>query len=284
VAAKLVLLAAIAGVAVASIPRPPVPLNIRWAPHVTDAERTELERRFGLTNGELREGTTRHYLLFDSSRSNIAAIVDHPAVADTSNIDRDERRLKPEFDQTGRLLLWTIVVALAATVLWELLPFAGRALARPITIGRGVAFALSGGAPALLLAVGVVVVAAAMLGLQPLWHETETPNLAHAAYEEDLALLERTLENGADPDARHTVSIDGRTASVTPIEAAIAGRSLQTMQWLMRKGARVEAGDLVRLQCLADEVDASEIVDYLETLAGAQENRSCDGIALPIER
>ena len=284
VAAKLVLLAAIAGVAVASIPRPPVPLNIRWAPHVSDAERTELERQFTLSNGELREGTTRHYLLLDSSRSNIAAIVQSPAVADTSNIDRDARRLQPEFDQTNQLRLWTIVLALAGTALWEFLPFAGRVLARPVNLRSGVVLAVTGGAPLLLLAAGGGVVAAAMLGLQPLWRERETPNLAHAAYEEDLALLERTLEKGGDPDARQAVFIDGRTVTVTPIEAAVVGRSLQTLRWLIAKGARVDAVGLVPLQCLADEVDAADILDYLETLEGAQENRSCDGVELPILR
>jgi hypothetical protein len=70
-----------------------------------------------------------------------------------------------------------------------------------------------------------------MLGLQPLWRESEIPNLAHAAYEEDLALLERTLDKGADPNARQTVFIDGRTFTVTPIEAAIIGRNLHTVQW-----------------------------------------------------
>ena len=283
-AAKLVLLAAIAGVAVASIPRPPVPLNIRWATHVTDAERTDLERRFTLTSGEVREGTTRHYLLLDASRSNIAAIVDHPAIADTSSIDRDERRVMPEFDQSGRLWLWTILLALTGTVLWELVPLAVRGLARPVTLGRGLAFALSGGAPALLMAVGFVVVVGAVLGLQPLWRESETPNLAYAAYEEDLALLERTLERGGDPDARQAVFIDGRTVTVTPLEAAIVGRSLQTMQWLMARGARVDAAGLLRLQCLADELDTTDIAEYLETLDGAQKNRSCDGIELPILR
>jgi hypothetical protein len=259
-------------------------MNIRWASQVSDAERTELERRFSLSNGELREGTTRHYELLDSSRSNIAAMVEHPAIADTSNIDRDARRLKPESDQTNHRRLWTIVLALAGTALWELLPLGARALARPVTLRNGVVFALTGGAPVLLIAVAAVIVLAAMLGLQPLWRESETPNLAHAAYEEDLALLERTLETGGDPDARQAVFIDGQTMTVTPIEAAVIGRSLQTVQWLIHKGARVEGAGLLRLQCLADEVDASDVVDYLETLEGAHEDRSCNGVELPIAR
>jgi hypothetical protein len=259
-------------------------MNVRWASQVGDAERTELERRFSLSNGELREGTTRHYELLDSSRSNIAAIVEHPAIADTSNIDRDARRLKPEDDQTNRRRLWTIVLALAGTALWELLPLVARVLARPVTLGNGVLFALTGGAPVLLMIAAAGVVAAAMLGLQPLWRESETPNLAHAAYEEDLALLERTLDTGADPNARQAVFVDGRTFTVTPIEAAVIGRSLQTVQWLIHKGARVEDVGLLRLQCLADEVDASDVLAYLETLKGAHDNRSCDGVELPLRR
>jgi hypothetical protein len=280
---KLLLLATIAGATLAIIPRP-VPLNIRWAPQVSDSQRAELERQLTLSNGELREGTTRSYVLLDSSRTNIEAIVRHPSIEDTSNIDRATLRLLPPFDHTNRLRLWTIVLAIAGTALWEVLPFAGRRLAPPVNPGSGVGFALAGGAPLLLMLALTGLVVAAVFGLQPLWREREMPTLAHAAYEEDLALLERTREAGGDLDAREAVSIDGRTITVTPIEAAIFGHSLQTVRWLITNGPRVDAAGRLTLRCLAAEVDAADIVDYLETLDETRGDRSCDGVELPIRR
>src|SRR5919109_4241839 len=71
----------------------PVYVNVRWAASVDDAERQRFEQRFGLTDGELREGTTWGYALIDRSRVNIRAIVEDPAVADTHQIHRTAFRV-----------------------------------------------------------------------------------------------------------------------------------------------------------------------------------------------
>ena len=63
-------------------------VNVRWTEGVTQDERLSLERRFGLESAEWREGTTWRYVLRDRSRENIAALVAHPAVDDTHDIDR----------------------------------------------------------------------------------------------------------------------------------------------------------------------------------------------------
>ena len=63
-------------------------VNVRWADGVTEDERLLLERRFGLESPQWREGATWRYVLRDRSRENIAALVAHPAVDDTHDIDR----------------------------------------------------------------------------------------------------------------------------------------------------------------------------------------------------
>ena len=285
IVAKGVLLAAIVGAtAAAIIPAEPLRLNIRWASDITDGQRAELERRFTLSDGEHREGTTRTYLLTDSSRANIERIVRHPAVEDTSDIDRATFRPLTTPDRTKQVRRWIVVLALAGTALWELLPIAGRALARPVDLRSGFVFALIGGAPVVLLAALAGVVAAAVFGIHPLWRESDRPNLAHAAYEQDLALLERTLEAGGDPNARDAVLIDGQTVAVTPLEAAVAGGSLPTVQWLIMNGASVDSVGMTRLQCLAAETNAADVVTYLKTITGNQDNSSCDGVELPLRR
>jgi hypothetical protein len=71
----------------------PVYVNVRWSADVDAAARQRLEQRFGLTDGELREGTTWGYALTDRSRGNIRALVEEPAVADTHQIHRTAFRV-----------------------------------------------------------------------------------------------------------------------------------------------------------------------------------------------
>jgi len=71
----------------------PVYVNVRWTDGVDDAARQRLEERFGLADGEHREGTTWGYALTDRSRGNIRALVEDPAVADTHQIHRTAFRV-----------------------------------------------------------------------------------------------------------------------------------------------------------------------------------------------
>ena len=71
----------------------PVYVNVRWAAAVDDAARQRLEARFGLADGEHREGTTWGYALTHRARANIRALVEDPAVADTHQIHRTAFRV-----------------------------------------------------------------------------------------------------------------------------------------------------------------------------------------------
>jgi hypothetical protein len=86
IAALAVLLLVLAALVNVDVIEPRV--NVRWADGVAEDERGSLERRFGLESAEWREGTTWRYVLRDRSRENIAALIAHPAVDDTHDIDR----------------------------------------------------------------------------------------------------------------------------------------------------------------------------------------------------
>src|SRR5262245_42125964 len=70
----------------AMIPDPSI--NVRWSDGIAAAQRAELERRFGLDDGQSLDGATWSYRLTDASRANVEALVRHTSVADTHKIDR----------------------------------------------------------------------------------------------------------------------------------------------------------------------------------------------------
>ena len=74
---------------------PPLPpkINVRWADGLETERRRGLEARFGLGAGNEGESSTWSYALADASRENISALVRHPDVADTHNIDRTQMTL-----------------------------------------------------------------------------------------------------------------------------------------------------------------------------------------------
>jgi hypothetical protein len=65
-------------------------VNVRWVGAVDDGARQSLERLFGLDAAQWLEGTTWRYVLRNRSRENIAALVAHPDVEDTHDLDRSE--------------------------------------------------------------------------------------------------------------------------------------------------------------------------------------------------
>ena len=105
-------------------PDSPVDINVRWTPEVVEAQRLELERRFRLTNGQQREGATWTYELADTSTANIQALIQHERVDDTEHLNRI--RFRPEFaqDRARQILLASVAIGGAGSVL--LLLLAGR--------------------------------------------------------------------------------------------------------------------------------------------------------------
>lgn len=114
--AFVLLTAAAAGVLSMTLTRDPVPMHVRWTPGTADSERVALERRFGLTQGEVTEGTTRAYRLQDTSTENIRALVQHPRVEDTADINRVRYRPAFAYDRERRLIFFSVVAGFAGAV------------------------------------------------------------------------------------------------------------------------------------------------------------------------
>lgn len=70
----------------------PVPVKVRWIAALAAPDRAALEARFHLTDADFDAGTTWRYVLADASTANIRALVTHPAVEDTANLNRDTYR------------------------------------------------------------------------------------------------------------------------------------------------------------------------------------------------
>ena len=62
-------------------------IHVRWSPEVTDAARHRLEAQFSL-RAQQGEGRSFGYDLLDDSSGNIRALLQHPSVEDTAELDR----------------------------------------------------------------------------------------------------------------------------------------------------------------------------------------------------
>jgi len=108
VAAFAIATAAAAGVLSLMLSSDPVPIHVRWKQGMSDVERTDLERQFGLTEGEFREGTTYAYRLANTSTDNIRALVQHPRVDDTAELNRIRYRPRFSNDRERRLMVFSV--------------------------------------------------------------------------------------------------------------------------------------------------------------------------------
>ena len=77
-------------------------VHVRWQPGLDATPRGNLERQFRLTEGLQLDGRTWRYNLADVSSDNIRAIVDHPAVEDTQDIDRPNYVITESATRTAR--------------------------------------------------------------------------------------------------------------------------------------------------------------------------------------
>ena len=81
-------------------------IHVRWRAGIGDAARAPLERRFHLRRGGPVDPSTNtwRYDLGDGSTSNVRALIEDAAVADTAYIDR--RALAPLDGRTLQLDFW----------------------------------------------------------------------------------------------------------------------------------------------------------------------------------
>ncbi len=259
-----------------TIPVEPVPINVRWNADLSAAQRRALEQRFHLAAGELKEGTTWQYELFDYSAGNIRALVQDRDVLDTDHVDRS--RFVPEVVplRESRIRRDALVIGAIGTIVLVLLRASHTTRVviapRPLT-------ALLAAAPMAFVLASALVLALAALGYQPLWQPGPALTLAQTAYATDRPTVYRMVKEGADPNEASRVA---DAAVLTPLEAAVISRDLELVQILVGLGARVDDSNRRRLTCFAIEDGAQSIVTYLDGSALAAPP-DCAGIHAPIQ-
>jgi hypothetical protein len=116
--------------------------------------------------------------------------------------------------------------------------------------------------PALLLLVSLAALAAAPFGYHPLWPE-ERPSVSEAVMLRDLGALVESLQSTPDMAARYPVRpvvADGAALSLTPFEAAIAGRRDDVVRFLEQRHITPGPAERLRLQCLAAREGARDLI------------------------
>ena len=119
----------VVGIAIAAavlsftLSRAPVPMHVRWKGGISASERVALEQRFHLQDPVQTAATTWAYHLADTSTDNIRAIIQHPQVDDTEDLNRIKFRPRFSNDRDRRLIFFSVVgggviaVALFATLM-----------------------------------------------------------------------------------------------------------------------------------------------------------------------
>ena len=163
---RTLVIGACAGVLLAAtIPVPPVPINVRWRADVDAAARAALEARYRLGDGRHVGGTTFAYVLADPSKANIRALVEDPRAEDTANLHRTAFR--PPLARYRPWIVarsaWLTGLALAAASLTA--PAASRLLQRRAQLPERRAVALIAAPPAVLLAAALVFTLATAAGV-----------------------------------------------------------------------------------------------------------------------
>ena len=256
---------------------------MRWNDRVTDARRTTLEQQLHLTAGHLVDGMTWAYTLDQPSTGTIRAVVQHDEVADTEHVNRLRFRPAFAYDRSRRVIVFAVAIggvcalllatATALPLLGIQIQVTGQSLAALVVAPPVMLFAAAG---------GVLLMAAA--GWQPLWRGETALTLPGAAAAADRVLVARMIAGGSNPDAAAHVDLESHPDAVlTPLEAAILSRDLDTATLLVKSGARVDAGNRLRLVCLSIDVGARDIADYLDAGANVPSSRdACTGVDLPV--
>jgi hypothetical protein len=251
---------------------------VRWRPDVIEAQRVDLERHFGLTDGHQTKGTTWAYTLADASSSNIRAIVQDEWVADTAYINRIRFRPAFAYDRPRRVVVFAVAIGAVGSMLVAVRSVLLPASRMSVVLARPALLTAAAAPPAILAGAAAVMLVMALLGYQPLWGGGEV-TLVQAAVSRDLVRVARMIEQGSDPNAAAQVQIDDRSVVLTPLEAAVVSRDLATVTLLVDLGARFEGAAGARLACLADDGRADDIVEYLQN-RGIQSpsSETCQGI------
>ena len=108
--------------------------------------------------------------------------------------------------------------------------------------------------------------------------------MSEAAILRDQAEVLRQLQHGVDPHALQSIRegiIADDIFTMTPFEAAIAGRHLEVLELLVRNGAAVSDHEARRLICLSRAKEAPEITTFLEQHSPSSVPADCHDVRPP---
>ena len=252
-------------------------IHVQWVSGLTVAQRVDVEGRLSLLNGEHLGERSWSYVLADTSSANVRALVQHPAVDDTHEVDRRAFTVSPTAPRSGVIVYRVPCARAVPWLFWPPLPAILMVVALVLGL-HGHATRLRSAAwpswihatvvavPPLLVfgAVGFVLLAAAF-GFHPM-RSIEELTLPEAAALRDRARIMTLIDSGHDPNARDRVRAGvfvDRELHLTPIEAAIGTREIGLVRYLLEYGATIDEAARPELICLADNVGASEIREFL---------------------
>ena len=138
-------------------------------------------------------------------------------------------------------------------------------------------------APIAWLVVSTALVIAGRVGYTPFMSPADLTLPEAAAVRDHLEIL-RQIESGVDPNRAERVRpglVRADEYVMTPLEAAVGGGMLDTVQFLEHHGARVDATTLPGLLCFAKLQGAADIEAYLRQEAPTDFTPRCDGVRLP---
>ena len=136
---------------------------------------------------------------------------------------------------------------------------------------------------ALLIVATVVMFVVLPFGIDPLWH-VEQVTLPEAAALRDNGEVLRLIGLGEDPNEAGEVRqgfAHNELHVLTPLEAAVSIRRVDTVDVLLENGARLDADTWTRLVCFADVVDAEDIRTFLEQRRPENASATCEGVRTP---
>ena len=137
--------------------------------------------------------------------------------------------------------------------------------------------------PAAWLVAATALVFAAWAGYTPFLTPSDL-TLSEAAVVRDHLEILRQIEAGVDPNRPGRIRADlvrPDESMMTPLEAAVISRRLETVELLHRHGARIDAATLPTLLCMAQRQNDDDIALYLRNQAPADLVVRCEGVALP---
>ena len=136
--------------------------------------------------------------------------------------------------------------------------------------------------PGVLGALAGLVLVGAAVGWHPFWNEPPL-TMSEAAALKDRATMLRLISNGVDINAPAKVRariLKSYDIIVTPLEASVGTRTPMAMQFLLARGASMDARERTVVMCLALKDDAQEIVGFLRE-SGAQQTPDCEHVSTP---